>query len=130
MEKVDLHYVTRCFRWLSNELVGPYREGCLPAPLKNKIDTFYDSIRSTIDWDMLTRDDCLWLGFINSQRDMISAKGVIQELWLIPQWLIPVIPEGLLVEDIKGNRFEYREKVCDKTTHFGVLEYGIVLDLE
>lgn len=129
MERTDLNYVTRCFRWLANELVIPYMDSALPAPLKNKVDTFYESIRNTIDWDALTREDCLWLGFMNSQRDMLSAQGVIQELWLIPQWLIPIIPEGMYVEDVHGNRFQYNAKMCDKTTQFGVLGYGLVLNV-
>lgn len=129
MERTDLEYVTRCFRWLTNELVIPYMENKLPVALKTKIDTFYDSVRKTVDWDSLTRDNCLWLGFMNSQRDMISAQGVIQELWLIPQWLIPIIPEGMYVEDVQGNRFQYNSATCDKTTQFGVLGYGIVLDI-
>lgn len=129
MERIDLEYVTRCFRWLTNELVTPYMENKLPSTLKTKVDTFYDSVRKTVDWDSLTRDNCLWLGFMNSQRDMVSAKGVIQELWLIPQWMIPIIPEGMYVEDVHGNRFQYNSNVCDKTTKFGVLSYGIVLNI-
>lgn len=129
LERTDLEYVTRCFRWLTNELVIPYMDNKLPSSLKTKIDTFYDSVRKTVDWDSLTRDNCLWLGFMNSQRDMISAQGVIQELWLIPQWLIPIIPEGMYVEDVQGNRFQYNSSTCDKTTQFGVLGYGIVLDI-
>ena len=129
MERTDLEYVTRCFRWLTNELVIPYMDNKLPSALKTKIDTFYDSVRKTVDWDSLTRDNCLWLGFMNSQRDMISAQGVIQELWLIPQWLIPIIPEGMYVEDVQGNRFQYNSSTCDKTTQFGVLSYGVVLDI-
>lgn len=129
MESADINYLTRCFRWLANELVIPYMNNKLPPQLKNKVDTFYDSVRRTIDWDNLTREDCVWLGFIDSQRDMVSAKGVIQELWLIPQWLIPVIPEGKYVEDVHGNRFQYHAVVCDKTVQFGVLSYGIVLDI-
>lgn len=129
LERTDLEYVTRCFRWLTNELVIPYMDNKLPSALKTKIDTFYDSVRKTVDWDSLTRDNCLWLGFMNSQRDMISAQGVIQELWLIPQWLIPIIPEGMYVEDVQGNRFQYNSSTCDKTTQFGVLSYGVVLDI-
>lgn len=129
MEGNDSEYLTRCFRWLANELVVSYMNSTLPAPLKNKVDTFYDSVRKTIDWESLTRNDCLWLGFMNSQRDMVSAQGVIQELWLIPQWLIPVIPEGICVEDIHGNRFQYYSRICDKSTQFGVLGYGLVLDV-
>lgn len=119
MDVVDIGYIHRCLRWLANGMVSEYLEKKLPPELDKRIDSFYVCIKKAIDWYNLTREDFLNLGF------MCWMERDDKELWLIPHWLFPVIPEGITLTDSHGNDLTFNSKTASRAITFGCLSYGL-----
>ena len=115
------HFVNGCFKWLANELVPYYNSKDLLIELIGKVEKFYNSLDTTIDWFNLTPSEMSSLGFLNWEEE--PTKGI----WFIPAWLFPIIPEGIVLYDIEGNSFEFCSKTSSKESMFGCLKYGIML---
>lgn len=114
-------YVNRCLRWLANELFPFYFEGKLPKELEEKVDTFYKSLDSRMDWGGLTRKDLLRLGFLNLEEE----EDVANSLWFIPTWLFPVIPEGMTVFDADKKPFAFFKSTAPQDVMYGCYTFGI-----
>lgn len=121
---MNKNYVTRCFMWLTNELVSFYETQKLPEELVTKMSVFYDCIGKSIDWFNLTIKDVKQLGFLNWDEDDESAEDGI---WFIPNWLLPVIPEGVVLYDKDGVAFVYHSKNSPKQVMYGCLTFGVKL---
>ena len=117
----DVDYALRCLRWLANAVAEDYQDKNMSTKLINKTDRFYDSLRKTIDWYQLTRDDFLTLGFMNCGYEDEDAY----ELWLIPMWLYDGIPDGLLLTDINHNMFTFKRGETPFEIFYGCMTYGI-----
>lgn len=119
---MNKHYINRCLRWLTNEITPFYIGDVLPEELHDKISTFYNCIRNSIDWFNLTKADVKNLGFLNWEEDEDSmAAGV----WFIPTWLFPAIPEGFRVTDKDGKSFAFHALSASQESMYGYLTYGI-----
>lgn len=114
----NIRKINSCLRWLANELQPFYDNSDLPVMLSSKIDVFYDSITSIVDWDNLDTDVLLQLGFLNWEEDDCGV-------WFIPKWLYYAIPEGQIVYDKNNKPFEFHKNTSSKETMFGCLEYGV-----
>lgn len=128
MDVVDMNYIVRCFRWVMNELVQDYIDKRLSDEQLQRFDTFYSCIEKTIDWDNLTRENCLDLGFMCCVDEEVERP--VNELWLIPHWLLPVIPDGIILTCINNETIEYHYSEADHTVQYGVLTYGILLPIK
>ena len=119
---MNKNYVNRCLKWLANEIVVFYNNNTLPEELNVKIDTFYDCIKKSIDWFSLTKKDVQRLGFLCWEEDDESADTGV---WFIPNWLLPVIPEGLILYDKDGQPFEYHRVSAPDEVLYGCLTFGV-----
>lgn len=111
-------YVYRCFRWLTNEIIKSkfINED---TSIDNVLDKFYETIsRYVPDWYSMTDQEKLDLGFI-------QYEGATCTIWLIPLWMMPLIPENIELCDINGESFIYNSKTSPKTVMFNCLTYGL-----
>lgn len=120
----EIDYVLRCLRWLANAVAEDYQVNNMSNKLKLKTDKFYASIGPVIDWHELTRDDFLRLGFMCYGY----ADDDPYELWLIPQWLYPVIPEGMQLMDLNNQFFSFKRGCTPYEIFYGCMTYGIRID--
>ena len=120
--------------------------------IKQIIEFFEEDLKETIDWNTLTQEDAEMFGFIpwtddegteeeikninNSDKIENDLKPIkienvenTRNLWLIPQYLINLIPPELDVVTINGRK-DKAKNVVDQNDdeRFGVLCYGIILD--
>lgn len=117
----DVDYALRCLRWLANAVAKDYQDKNMSTELINKTDKFYDSLRKTVDWHGLTRDDFLTLGFMNCGYEEEDEY----ELWLVPLWLYDAIPDGLLLMDLNHNMFTFKRGQTPFEIFYGCMTYGI-----
>lgn len=120
--------------------------------IKQIIEFFEDTLKEAIDWDNLTQEDAEMFGFIpwtddegieeeiknindsdKIENDLKPIKIEYVEntrnLWLIPQYLINLIPPELDVVNIFGDKNKAKNAVdLNDDERFGVLCYGIILD--
>lgn len=81
-------------------------------------DTMLDSLKKDIDWNYLTKEEALELRFGKwSNED--------PDLYLIPLWLLPIIPIGTKLTTIFGDEITYDGHNVDNDTRFGCIAYGI-----
>ena len=109
-------------RWLATGVVSDYQDNMLSPLLKAKANKFYDALEKIIKWEELTKDNALQLGFM-----CCDDTGTEDELWLIPAWLYPIIPEGLVCYDMKNTQFEFHRKETPFENFYGCLRFGIKL---
>lgn len=119
---MNKHYVNSCLRWLANEVVPYFNAKQLPDDLMSKIDTFYRSVSSAIDWFDLTKKDVQRLGFLNWEDDPEESSDSV---WFIPSWLFHAIPEGLLLFDKNGEAFTFHSDSAPLDVMFGCLTFGV-----
>ena len=117
----DVDYALRCLRWLANSVAKDYQDKNMSTELINKTDKFYDSLRKTIDWHELTRDDFLTLGFMCCGYEEEDEY----ELWLVPLWLYDAIPDGFLLMDLNHNMFTFKRGQTPFEIFYGCMTYGI-----
>lgn len=86
--------------------------------VKEAHDKMVEELRKHIDWSNLTVDDCKELRF-NLWSDKLP-------IWLIPIWLLDVIPAGTELTSISGEKVVFNTKEdIDIDTRYGCLTYGI-----
>ena len=114
-------YINACLRWLVNEVYPFYRDKNIPKQLRAKINTFYDVLNKNFDWTNPKKEELVALGFLNWED---TDEGV----WFIPQWLYPAIPDGIIVYDQYGSKFEFQhDKSKMDEVMFGCLNFGVKL---
>lgn len=123
---MNKHYVNSCLRWLANELVPYYNNNSLPDTLITKIETFYRSVSSAIDWFNLTKKDVQRLGFLNWEDPDVDQTPV----WFIPSWLFHAIPEGIMLYDKNGDPFTFHSDAAPLDVMFGCLTFGVKVEEE
>lgn len=121
---IDAAKITRLLRWEMNELVVPYLNKSLPYQLGCKTDRFYQAISNEIDWENLTVNDYIVLGFMRWELDDNH------DLWLIPQWLYPIIPEGLHVVGTNKDFFKFSRVENMLEAQYGMLKFGFLQYVE
>ena len=114
-----------CLTWLATEVA----ESCLnrvnPIKLEKDIRAawgiFCNSVMGSdcIDWDSLTPEEASELRF---------RKWGESDLYLIPVWLYPMIPDDLELPSIVGNKAHKWDIDLDR--RFGVLNWGLILKEE
>ena len=81
-------------------------------------DTMLDSLKKDLNWDSITKEEALELRFGQwSNED--------PDLYLIPLWLLPIIPIGTKLTTIFGDEIIYDGHNVDNDTRFGCIAYGI-----
>lgn len=115
--------INRCLRWLTDAVANDYQNDALSPILKDKVEKFYQSVNSCIDWDNLIAYDLRNLGFMRYEDEGESST----ELWLIPQWLYPIIPDEIELMNIQGEMFTFDRKTTPYTLFYGCMTYGVCI---
>jgi hypothetical protein len=115
--------VQNCLSWLVNKLSESNSYESWSNDLKAKqnkeaFEMFNKEVRKHIDFKNLTVDEAIELRFSRWDEDMPN-------LYLIPLYLVPVLPEGLEVTSISGNKKIVGKDYIDNDIRFGCIAYGI-----
>lgn len=113
----------RALIWLANRAAQGYvyttwSDEFVGKELRESMDQLYKTLGECIDWPVLTIKEAKELGFV--QWD----EGA--NLYLIPIWLYPAIPEDLELCCISGGTYYKKDIGID--TRFGCLIYGLLLE--
>lgn len=84
---------------------------------------FLEALKDLIDFNNLSKQEAIELRFGKwSEED--------PNLYLIPIWLLPILPIGTKLTSINGDEIVYDGKNIDKDTRFGCLAYGVRVKLD
>lgn len=117
---IDHEKIHRYLIWLANQVTLDEDVDYL---LKEKLKRFHMSLASQISWDNLTVEDVKTLGFL--YYDDESAEDY--DLYLIPAYLHAVIPEGVTLQTIHGESFQYDPLHTPYSTFYGFMAYGVLI---
>lgn len=111
------------FTWLANTLAEsytyPWSDAFKAKELKNNFDKFYESAKKLdLDLDKLTVDELQEMRFRKWDDE--------SNLWLIPLWFVPLLPVGIELTTIFGNKVTYTGDNIDLDIRFGCIAFGIV----
>lgn len=109
--------------WLINQLSQSYIYENWSTELKvsenkKKFNKFYEELKKNIDLTKITKEEAQELRFCKWSEEYPN-------LYLFPLWLVPIIPEGLEIMDICGEKYKYNSKTADNDIRFGCVAYGI-----
>lgn len=115
--------VLRCLVWYVNQVATTTRyeswsdEYCRDQNKKH-MDNMLDVLKQHIDFDNLTADQAWQLGFCLWDSDQ-------PDLFLIPLYLLPIIPIGTKLTSINDREVIYDGTNIDDDIRFGCIAYGI-----
>ncbi len=78
--------------------------------------TFYKSLKKNLDITKLTLEEARELRFLRWDEH--------GKLYLFPLWVVPLIPEGLMVTSIGGETFPFDDR-ADLDIRFGCVAFGL-----
>lgn len=84
---------------------------------------FLEKLKDEIDFNNLSKQEAIELRFIKWGEEDPT-------LYLIPIWLLPILPVGTKVTSISGEEIVYDGKNVDNDVRFGCLAYGVHVKLE
>ena len=109
--------VTTTMSWLINTIsINNYSKDIDIRISKNEkaINEFNESMKKHLDFNNITIDDAKNLRFIQ--------RG---NLWLIPLYLLPILPDGLELTRIDGSKVIVGKDYIDNDIRYGCIAYGI-----
>lgn len=114
--------VQNCLTWLANRvsetIIYNWDNDFKTKENKESFDTFYKELKKHIDFKKITVEEAKELRFQRWSEEQPN-------LWLFPLYLVPIIPEGLEVTSISGNKYKYEKDKADNDIRFGCVAYGI-----
>lgn len=113
MEKEIVNHLT----WVVNQLAQEPVWGKTVQKNSDTWDTFYNSLKNHLDITKLTREEAVELRFGKWCEN--------SDLYLFPLWLVPMIPDGLMVTSISGGTFPFDSQTTDTDTRFGCVAFGL-----
>lgn len=117
--------ISNCFAWYANRVAETVQykswsdEFCRKE-IKEATDEMLDELKKYIDWDNLTKGEARELRFMKWSEDQ-------PDLYLIPLYLLPILPIGTKLTDIFGKELEYDGKNVDNDIRLGCIAYGITI---
>lgn len=79
-----------------------------------------DALKRVIDWNTITKKEARELHFM-------PYSDEYPDLYLIPLWLLPIIPIGIKLTTIFGDEITYDGHNIDNDIRFGCIAYGIYI---
>lgn len=144
--------ITNCFTWYASKIFETtqyinWSDKFCRGKVKKSTDIFLEELSKNIDWNNLTEDICENLGFrewkidneeiekLDSQYSdrggsLLSISALNKRIFLIPFYLIDIIPIGIKLTSIDGHLIEYDGSNIDKDVRFGCIAYGIKLSVK
>ena len=114
--------IQNCLTWLVNKIsetiIYDWKDGFKIKENKKSFEEFYEELKKHIDFTKLTVEEAKELRFKRWSDEQPN-------LWLFPLYLVPIIPEGLEVTSISGNKYKYEKEKADNDIRFGCVAYGI-----
>lgn len=115
--------IQNCLTWITNRvsetiIYDNWSDDLKIKQNKEAFDTFYSELKKHIDITKLTIEEAKELRFRRWDEEL-------PDLWLFPLYLVPLIPEGLEVMSISGDKFKYEKDKTDNDIRFGCVAYGI-----
>lgn len=113
-----------CLTWYANRIAETvqytnWSDEFARKEVKESTDKFLDEIKKYIDWDNLTP------GLCDDLRFGKWTEG--SNLWLIPLYLLPIVPIGTELISINGGTVKYDGTNVDNDIRFGCIAYGIIV---
>lgn len=112
-----------CFSWYANKVsesvvYANWTDGFARSEVHQNTMNFLSALRKLIDLTKLTREEAVDLAFRK-----LETRG---DLYLIPLYLLPLIPVGTVLTSIDGRRVVYNgSNIYTGDNLYGCLAYGI-----
>lgn len=125
--------------WIANrvaigEIYEDWSDTVIGKETREGLKTFYASLKNNndlIDWNNLTVEEAKELGFLLwSDEEDPNDRYSVKDLWLIPLWLYPLIPDGIELTTIGGEKVIKNGDNIDPDARFGCIAYGIIISPE
>ena len=113
--------ILQLLSWYATSIAAPvqykWSDEYSISKIKKTTDTFNEKLKELIDFSDLTIEDCEDLYF----RKWDDESGI----YLIPLYLLPILPIGIEVSCIDGRTIIYDGTNIDNDNRAGLLAYGI-----
>lgn len=113
--------------WYANRIEMAFKYNYEPNDIYKEIkiarDRFLEALKGKIDFNSLTEREAIELRFGKWCEEDPS-------LYLMPIWVLSVLPIGTKVTSINGDEIVYDGKNIDSDTRFGCLAYGVRVKLD
>lgn len=114
--------IMNCLTWYANRVAETVQYKNWPDDVcRKEIDEstnkLCNELKKYIDFHKLTREEATELRFGKWAED--------DDLYLIPLYLLPIVPIGMELTNICGDKFIYNGSNVDNDTRFGCIAYGI-----
>lgn len=146
--------IINCLTWYANRVsettqYESWSDEFCRKEIKESTDVFLDELKNHINWDNLTEEECIELRFsrwasdenVDEEIDYVRKEGTdeadikkkVEELertrglWLIPLYLLPIVPKGTELTSIFGEVVKYDGTNVDNDIRCGCIAYGIKL---
>lgn len=115
--------IINCLTWYANMVAQTvqytsWSDNFCRKEIKEAHDKFIEELKKHIDLKALTREDAIGLRFGRWSDETPN-------LYLIPLWLVPIIPVGTELTCISGAKIIYNGSNIDNDIRFGCIAYGI-----
>lgn len=114
--------IQNCLTWLVNKvsqtIIYNWADDFKVGENNENFETFYEELKKHIDFTKITVEEAKELRFQRWSEEQ-------PDLWLFPLYLVPIIPEGLEVTFISGEKAKYEKDKLDNDIRFGCVAYGI-----
>lgn len=114
-----------CLTWYANRIAETTTYTLWPDNLcgsfkevKEATERFLEELKKYIDFENLTEEEARELRFCQWSKEE-------PDLYLIPLYLLPILPIGIEVTCINGEKLIYDGHNIDTDIRFGCLAYGI-----
>lgn len=115
--------ITNCLTWYANRVAetvqySSWSDEFCRKEIKEAHDKLVEELKKHINFKTITRKEAVELRFGRWSDDTPN-------LYLIPLWLLPVIPVGTELTSISGEKIIYNGSNVDNDIRFGCIAYGI-----
>lgn len=117
--------IVNCLTWYANKVAETvqytsWSDELCRKEIKKAHDLLMNELKKHINWNTLTREEAIELRFRRWSDENPN-------LYLIPLWLLPIVPVGIELTTISGYKFIYNGSNVDIDTRFGCIAYGVEL---
>lgn len=116
--------IVNCLTWYANKVAEPVQYSNWSnefriREVEKATKKFLEALKQHIDFSKLTEEDAIELGFGKWDEET--------DLYLIPLYLLPILPIGIELTCIDGETIIYDGKNVDDDVRFGRIAYGITI---
>ena len=114
--------IINCLTWYANCVAETvqytsWSDGFCRKEIRESTEAFANELKKHIDFSKLTREEAVALRFGKWDDE--------SDLYLIPLYLLPIVPIGTELTCINGEKVVYDGTNIDNDTRFGCIAWGI-----